>query len=118
MIFDWAVCFKFLSKMAEYDISWGTMFNLIGMIFIALSLAASQFAVAHEVMHKHDRFYRILGTLHMSKLFYMHFTYHHLYGHHKDVATPVDPSTALKGETVYEFIPRCIKGSWMGVYKE
>lgn len=48
-------------------------------------------------MHKPGKFYRFIGTLHMLKLYYMHFTYHHLYKHHHEVATPNDPSTALQG---------------------
>jgi alkane 1-monooxygenase len=69
-------------------------------------------------MHKPGRFYRILGTLHMSKLYYMHFTYHHLYRHHVEVATPSDPSSSKKGENVYSFIKRCIIHSWIGVYQD
>lgn len=69
-------------------------------------------------MHKPGKFYRVLGTLHMLNLYYMHFTYHHLYRHHHEVATPKDPSTAKKGENVYEFIRRCIVGSWKGVYED
>ena len=69
-------------------------------------------------MHKPGKFYRVLATIHQSKRFYMHFTHHHLYGHHRDVATYEDPSTARKGETVYQFIPRCIRDSWLGVYRE
>ena len=67
-------------------------------------------------MHKPHRFYRILGTLHMLKLYYTHFTYHHLNRHHHDVATKEDPSTSLKGENVYQFFVRCVKDSWKGVY--
>lgn len=69
-------------------------------------------------MHKPGKFYRVLGTLHMLNLYYMHFTYHHLYRHHHEVATPKDPSTAKKGENVYQFIRRCIVDSWKGVYED
>ena len=69
-------------------------------------------------MHKPGKFYRIIGTLHMLKMYYMHFTYHHLYRHHYEVATPSDPSTSKKGETVYQFIIRCVIYSWKGVYDD
>ena len=52
----------------------------------------------------------------MVMAYYPHFTYHHLYCHHQQVATPEDPSTSLKGETVYQFIPRCVKDSWVNMY--
>jgi alkane 1-monooxygenase len=52
----------------------------------------------------------------MSKLLYMHFTYEHLWGHHKKVATPEDPASAEKGINVYKFIVRSFFGSYKSVY--
>jgi len=52
----------------------------------------------------------------MSKVMYMHFTIEHLYGHHKNVATPKDPASAGKGITLYEFVPRSVIGSWVSCY--
>jgi alkane 1-monooxygenase len=34
------------------------------------------------------------------------------------VSTPVDPSSSPKNETVYAFLWRCIKYSWIGVYED
>jgi alkane 1-monooxygenase len=31
----------------------------------------------------------------------MHFMVEHIYGHHKNVSTPLDPASAPKGMTVY-----------------
>ena len=47
----------------------------------------------------------------------MHFTYEHLYGHHKRVATPEDPASAEQGITLYGFLPRTFLGSYKSVYK-
>lgn len=118
MILDWAMFVKLCLAMESFVLTWSSLAELVGIIFIASNLSSAQFAVAHEVMHKPGKFYRFLGTLHMLKLCYMHFTYHHLYRHHQQVATPEDPSTALKGETVYQFVVRCISGSWKGVYED
>lgn len=94
------------------------MINAAALIFIASNRYAVQFSVSHQVMHKPGKFYRVLATLHMVKLYYPHFTYHHLEKHHELVATPLDPSTSLKGQTVYQFIRRCVVDSWMGVYQQ
>jgi alkane 1-monooxygenase len=88
------------------------------MVFIVSNFYASQFSVSHELMHKPGKFFKVLGTLHMVKHYYMHFTYHHLFRHHYEVATPSDPSSAKKNETVYSFIVRCIVYSWKGVYDD
>jgi hypothetical protein len=37
----------------------------------------------------------------MIKNLYVHFTYAHIFIHHRKVATPEDPATSTKGETVY-----------------
>lgn len=52
----------------------------------------------------------------MAKVLYMHFTIEHLYGHHKNVATPLDPASAEKGISLYQFVPRSIKYSWLSAY--
>lgn len=53
----------------------------------------------------------------MSKNLYMHFTYEHVYGHHRRVATPEDPATAVLGQSLYDFLPRTFLGSYKSVYK-
>lgn len=44
-------------------------------------------------MHK-PGWRRVLGTIHMLKTLNMHFTYEHVYGHHRRVGTPEDPATS------------------------
>lgn len=46
----------------------------------------------------------------------MHFTYEHLYGHHRKVATPEDPASAPKGMNVYSFAVKSFLGSYRSVY--
>lgn len=47
----------------------------------------------------------------------MHFTYEHLYGHHRKVATPEDPASAGQGISLYQFFPLTFLGSYKSVYK-
>lgn len=95
---------------------WGSV-NLAALFFIFSNLNAVQFAVAHEIFHKPGLFNKILGTVHMSKNLYMHFTYEHLFGHHRRVATPEDPASSRQGENVYEFFIRSFTGSYRSVYE-
>jgi alkane 1-monooxygenase len=118
VILSWATFLKSMRLFAEIEISIDTLPFLLGYVFIVSNYYAAQFAVSHELMHKPGRLYRFLATAHMVKLYYPHFTYHHLNRHHFQVATPSDPSTARKGETVYAFIVRCIVYSWKGVYED
>ena len=68
-------------------------------------------------MHRNNPIDRFIATLHQVKCMYMHFTTEHLYGHHKNVATPLDPASAEKGITVHKFILRSIVGSYKSAMK-
>ncbi len=67
--------------------------------------------VAHELGHR-STWYELLmaKTLLMSAL-YMHFNIEHNRGHHKNVATDEDPSSARKGENIYAFWLRSVSES-------
>lgn len=78
-----------------------TIFNqILGILLLSL-LFSSTFLIAHELMHQNNKFAKFIATLHQIKCLYMHFTTYHLYGHHKDVATPLDPASADKGVSLY-----------------
>ena len=66
---------------------------------------------AHELMHQQNRFERVLAEILMCTTLYGHFCIEHVYGHHINVATPEDPATARRGESVYRFIPRVVRDS-------
>lgn len=47
----------------------------------------------------------------------MHFTYEHLYGHHKRVATPEDPATSRYNEKSFHFVVRSYFRAYGSVYQ-
>ena len=48
-------------------------------------------------------------------MFYQHWSVSHL-AHHVKVATPEDPSSARRGETLYAFVPRSVWGNLVDGY--
>jgi len=72
---------------------------------------------AHELMHQQNRFERMLADILMCSTLYGHFSIEHVYGHHINVATPDDPATARRGETVYRFIPRVVRDGFLGAWR-
>jgi alkane 1-monooxygenase len=64
--------------------------------------------VAHELIHKPGRFEPWLGGLLLTSVGYPGFAVEHLRGHHVHVATPLDGSSARRGESVYPFIARAL----------
>lgn len=59
--------------------------------------------VAHELGHRQQKGEQWMAKMLLCTSLYMHFFIEHNRGHHKHVATPEDPSTARKNETVFVF---------------
>ena len=79
-------------------------------LFAAGRATALSLTVAHELSHRRSRWEKSLGEFMMSCAGLGYYSTEHVYVHHTHVATPRDPVTALKGESVYRFICR----SWAG----
>ena len=87
IIIDWLLFFSLMKFFSQLEFTVFNFIKFLGFAFIYSNLQSVQFAIAHEVFHKQG-VHRYLGTLHMVKNLYVHFTYEHLYGHHRKVATP------------------------------
>lgn len=59
--------------------------------------------VAHELGHRNSPLDRFLAKALLLSSLYMHFIIEHNRGHHKHVATPLDPATSRKGESLHKF---------------
>lgn len=86
---------------------------------LATGLYAGQVsnAVAHELIHQPTVWARQLGRWVYISLLFGHHASAHLLVHHRFVATPEDPNTALKGESIYHFLPRAWAGSFRAGYR-
>lgn len=61
---------------------------------------------AHELIHKPTTLERNAGGVLLALVAYGGFKVEHIYGHHVDVATPRDTSTARVGQSAYAFLLR------------
>lgn len=73
--------------------------------------------VAHELGHRRNPYEIIMAKMLLATTLYMHFYIEHNRGHHKNVATPLDPASARKGESMYAFWIRSITGSYLNAWK-
>ena len=73
--------------------------------------------VAHELGHRSNKFEHILAKALLLTSLYMHFYIEHNKGHHKNVATPQDPSSARYNEPVYTFYFRTVIFSYLSAWK-
>lgn len=80
------------------------------LIIVATGVMASGggINIAHELMHRKTKLERGLSELLMASVTYTHFCIEHVYGHHRNVATALDPASAHKGENLYAFLPRTL----------
>ncbi|MET9289682.1 alkane 1-monooxygenase [Nocardia beijingensis] len=67
---------------------------------------------AHELGHRVERMERWLAKIALAQSGYGHFFVEHNRGHHVRVATPEDPASARLGESLWEFLPRSVSGSF------
>jgi alkane 1-monooxygenase len=72
--------------------------------------------VAHELGHRKNKFEQTLAKILLLTSLYMHFFIEHNKGHHKNVATPKDPSSARFNEWVYAFYFRTIIYSYLSAW--
>lgn len=83
--------------------------------FLALAVLAGMTAglainTGHELGHKGSRTERRLAQVALAVPMYGHFTIDHNQGHHVQVSTPEDCSSARMGESIYRFALRELPG--------
>ncbi len=115
VLFQFAALFYFLQSMSQLDLSTTT---IIARVF-TMGLLCGTFGinVGHELGHRVKKFEQTLAKILLMSSLYMHFFIEHNKGHHKNVATPEDPSSARKGEMVYAFYFRTIIYSYISAWK-
>jgi alkane 1-monooxygenase len=73
--------------------------------------------VGHELGHRSNKTEQWLAKFLLLSSQYMHFFIEHNKGHHKHVATALDPASAKKGESLFAFYPRTILFSYISAWK-
>ncbi|MDA9576755.1 fatty acid desaturase [Flavobacteriaceae bacterium] len=81
-----------------------TPIEMVGIVLsLGILLATNAINVAHELGHRKTKGEQTLSKLLLLPCLYMHFYLEHNFGHHKNVATPEDPATSKKNQSVYHF---------------
>jgi alkane 1-monooxygenase len=85
-------------------------FTAVGYVGWALSMGCVGGVIAintgHELIHKTSALESTAGGLLLACVGYGSFKVEHIYGHHVNVSTPQDGSSAPRGDNVYAFIAR------------
>ena len=114
VIIQYYVLYIFLNSLQEYDLS---VSDIAGRV-IAMGLLCGIFGinVAHELGHRVNKLDRTLAKALLLTSLYMHFYIEHNKGHHKNVATPQDPSSAKLNQNVFAFWKQTIIGTYKSAW--
>lgn len=97
------------------DLPW---YHLISAMLSIGVLHAGTFTLSHELGHKmSDKKQSFFAKLAIACMGYAHFNIEHNKGHHKDVATPIDPASSRMGESLYKFAKRELPGAALRGWK-
>jgi alkane 1-monooxygenase len=94
------------------------LYETIGIISsVGLLVGTIGINVAHELGHRDKKHEQLMALSLLMTSLYMHFYIEHNKGHHKNVATKEDPSSAKYNESLYAFWFRSLVYSWLGAWK-
>lgn len=92
-------------------------YEIVGMTLgTGLILGGIGINAAHELGHRDNKMEQFLSKVLLIPVLYMHFFVEHNRGHHKNVATPLDPATSRYGEILYTFWFRTVWGSYWSAW--
>ncbi len=104
----------YLYIVANQALSWSEWLGLT--LGVGIIVGADGINVAHELGHRSTAFEQNLAKIMLLPALYQHFFVEHNRGHHKNVATELDPASARKGEHVFGFWFRSITGGWRNAW--
>jgi alkane 1-monooxygenase len=114
VLLQYAALYAFLHSFQAVNLSaWDTAGRVMTM---GLLCGVFGINVAHELGHRNNVFEQTLAKALLLTSLYMHFFIEHNKGHHKNVATPQDPSSARYNEAVYTFYFRTIYYSYRSAW--
>lgn len=102
-------------RVSQLNLEW---YEYIGMtISLGVSCGVVGINLGHELGHRAKKYEQQLSKALLLSSMYMHFFIEHNRGHHKHIATPLDPATARLNEPIYTFYIRSIRDSWKSAWE-
>ena len=96
--------------------SFGPAATVGAVVTMGICLAALGINVAHELGHRSRPAEQRLAQVLLLSCLYLHFFIEHNRGHHRHVATPLDPATSQLHESFWAFLPRALMGEYRSAW--
>lgn len=95
--------------------------NLLAVVALGIGVGGvtggQGITMAHELGHSRRKIDIALAWGLMISVLYAHFMVEHYRGHHVRAATDEDPASARLGQTLWNFLPRTLAGSWRSAWR-
>ncbi len=93
-------------------------YEVVGLtLSMGITVGAIGINVGHELGHRNAVYEQWLAQALLLPALYQHFTIEHNRGHHKNVATPLDPATARRNQSLYAFWWQSVSGSYLNAWR-
>ncbi|MEM6317068.1 MAG: alkane 1-monooxygenase [Bacteroidota bacterium] len=94
------------------------IYETIGMTLSAgVIVAILGINVAHELGHRTTWYEQLMSKMMLMSALYMHFFIEHNKGHHKNIATDLDPASAKYNEVIYAFWFKSVIGGYFSAWQ-
>jgi alkane 1-monooxygenase len=95
------------------------LFSIDTLVLLAVVPGSSAFGIitAHELIHRREKHFQLMGRIMMGLVLYEHFYTEHVRGHHARVGTAEDPATARYGERFWPFFRRTVPGQLRSAWR-
>ena len=105
----------FLFSLKNHDFSPAEIIGAV--LSVGICCGALGINVAHELGHRTRGWEQRLAQALLISTWYSHFFIEHNRGHHRHVATPLDPVTARLHEGFWHFLPRAVLGEYRSAWQ-
>ena len=93
-----------------------TWWQTAGLLLSQGVYASTIINVAHELGHRTSPIAQFHARMALLSVCYMHFFVEHNRGHHVHVATPLDPATSKKNQTIFSFWKQTLVGGFKSAW--
>jgi alkane 1-monooxygenase len=93
-----------------------TWWQVVGLMLSQGVYASTIINIAHELGHRVNPVAQFHSKIALLSVSYMHFLVEHNRGHHVHVATPLDPATAKKNQTIFSFWKQTLAGGFKSAW--
>ncbi len=110
----WSIIIYYLHTVTSYSLA---TYEFVGMtLSTGVICGTIGINVAHELGHRSTWYEQLMAKMLLLSAHYTHFIIEHNRGHHKNVATEIDPASARFNEPVFAFVFRSVLGSYRSAW--